>query len=125
MAALGECYEPEKWRKCTDAERETMSGESMKLNDTELINVNFGNKTNSGDASNDSNAQPAHDVLRTSPEGPLKVLTSGTYRGLSGASQGTNTKMDDLMKKLFIRCNCPGITHLFLFFTGRANIQKF
>ena len=32
-------------------------------------------------------------------EGPLKVPTSGTYRGPSGDSQGTNTKTDDLMKK--------------------------
>ena len=30
------------------------------------------------------NTQPAHDVPRTSPEGLLKVLTSGTYRGHSG-----------------------------------------
>ena len=28
--------------------------------------------------------QPTHDVPGTSPEGPLKVLTSGTYRQLSG-----------------------------------------
>ena len=28
-------------------------------------------------------SQPAHDVPGTSPEGPLKVLTSGTYRGPS------------------------------------------
>ena len=30
--------------------------------------------------------QPAHDVPGTSPEGPLKVLTSGTSRGPSGDS---------------------------------------
>ena len=30
---------------------------------------------------------------KTSLVGPLKVLTSGTYRGPSGESQGTNTKM--------------------------------
>ena len=34
------------------------------------------------------NTQPAHDIPGTSPEGPLNVLTSGTYkwtfRGLSG-----------------------------------------
>ena len=35
------------------------------------------------------------DVPGTSPEGPLKVLTSGTSRGPSGDSQGTNTKIDD------------------------------
>ena len=28
--------------------------------------------------------QPAHNVLGTSPEGPLKVVTSGTYREPSG-----------------------------------------
>ena len=47
----------------------------------------------------------ARDVLGTSPEGPLKVLMSGT-----------NTKIDDLMKKLFFRCNSPCYTHLFLFY---------
>ena len=69
--------------------------------------------------------RPAHDVPRTSPEGPLKVLTSGTYRGPSGDSRGTNSKTDNLMKKLFFRSNSPCITYLFLFFTGRTNIQKF
>ena len=68
--------------------------------------------------------QPARDVPWTSPEGPLKVLTSGTSRGPSGDSQGTNTKIDDLMKNLFFRCNSPCFTHLFLFFTGKTNIQK-
>ena len=67
----------------------------------------------------------AHNVPGTSPEGPLKVLMTGTYRGSSCDSQGTNTKIDELMKKLFCRCNSPCITHLFLFFTGRTNIQKF
>ena len=33
---------------------------------------------------------------------PLKVLMSRTYRGPSRDSQGTNTKTDDLMKKLFL-----------------------
>ena len=68
--------------------------------------------------------QPARDVPGTSPEGPLKVLTSGTSRGPSGDSQGTNTKIDDLMKKLFFRYNSPCFTHLFLFFTRKTNIQK-
>ena len=45
-------------------------------------------------------SQPSRDVPRTSPEGPLKVLTSGISRGPSGDSRGTNTKIDDLMKKL-------------------------
>ena len=71
------------------------------------------------------NTQPAHDVPRTSTEGPLKVLMSGTYKGPSGDSQGTNTKIDGCMKKLFFRSNSPCITYLFLFFTGRTNIQKF
>ena len=59
------------------------------------------------------------------PEGPLKVLTPGTYEGPSRDSQRINTKIDDLMKKLFFRRNSPCITYLFLFFAGRANIQKF
>ena len=42
----------------------------------------------------------------------------------SGDSQGTNTKIDDLMKKLFFRCNSLCFTHLFLLFTGKTNIQK-
>ena len=46
--------------------------------------------------------QPARDVPGTSPEGPLKVLTSGTSRGPSGDSQGTNTKINDLMKNWFL-----------------------
>ena len=49
----------------------------------------------------------------------------GLQKGPSGDSQGTNTKIDDFMKKLFFRSNSPGITYLFLFFTGRTNIQKF
>ena len=49
--------------------------------------------------------QPAHDVPGTSPEGPQKVLTSGTYRGPSGNPQGTKIKTDNLMKKLFFRSN--------------------
>ena len=54
-------------------------------------------------------SQPSHDVPGTSPEDPLQVLTSGTYRGPSGDSQGTNTKTDDLMKNLFFRSNSPCI----------------
>ena len=34
----------------------------------------------------ESLTQPAHDVPRTYPQGPLKVLTSGTSRGPSGDS---------------------------------------
>ena len=51
------------------------------------------------------NIHPTHDVPGTSPEGSLKVLLSGTYRGPSGDSQGTNTKIDDFMKKLFFSSN--------------------
>ena len=53
------------------------------------------------------NSQPTHDVLGMSPEGPLKILTSGTYRGSLGDSQWTNTKIDDFMEKLFFRSNSP------------------
>ena len=53
------------------------------------------------------NTQPVHNVLGTSPEGPLKVLTSETYRESSGDSQGTNTKIDGFMKKMFFRKNSP------------------
>ena len=51
-----------------------------------------------------------------SPEGSLKVLTLGTYRGPSGDPQGTNTKTDDLIKKLIFGSNSPCISYLFLFF---------
>ena len=71
------------------------------------------------------NTQLAHDVPGTSPEGFLKVLMSATYRGPSGDSQETNTKINDFMKKIFFRIISPCITYLFLFFTGRTNIQKF
>ena len=74
--------------------------------------------------SNFATTQPARDVPGTSPEGPIKVLTSETSRGPSGDSQETNTKIDDLMKKLFFRCNSPCFTQLFLFFTAKTNIQK-
>ena len=70
------------------------------------------------------NTQPAHDVHWKSTE----RLTSRTYKEPSGDSQGTNTKIDDFMKKLSFRSNSPFITYLFLFFTGRTNVlnvQKF
>ena len=56
---------------------------------------------------------------------PLKVLISETYRGPSGNSQVTRTKTDDLMKKLSFIDNSPCIACLFLFYTRRANNQKF
>ena len=71
------------------------------------------------------NTRPAREAPGTSPEGSLNVLTSGTYRGPSGDSQGTNTKIDVFIKKMFFRSNSPCIIYLFLFFTGRKNIQKF
>ena len=75
--------------------------------------------------------QPAYDVPGTSFEGPLKILKSETCRGLPGDSQGTNTKIDDFMRKKKFRSNSPCITYLqiyyifdfcFCFFTGRTNI---
>ena len=61
---------------------------------------------------------------RDAPEGPLKVLMSGTYKGPSGDSQRTNTKIDDFMKKLFSRSNSPCITYLFLFFLQEEPLFK-
>ena len=71
--------------------------------------------------------QPAQDNLGTFLEGPLKVLTSGTYREPSGDSQGTNTNfmVYDLLTKLYFRNNIPCITCLFLSFSGKTNIQMF
>ena len=46
------------------------------------------------------NTQPTHEVPWRSPEGPLKVLTSGTYKGPSGGSLETNTKIHDFMQKI-------------------------
>ena len=63
-------------------------------------------------------SQPARNVMGTSPEGPIKVLT---FRELLKDQQ----KIDDLMKKVFFKCNSPCFTHLLLFFTGKTNIQKF
>ena len=54
MAATPECYEPENKRKCTEPERERMSDGLMELNDTELILINFGDKTDSDNGSNGS-----------------------------------------------------------------------
>ena len=54
MAATPECYEPENKRKFTEPERERMSDDLMELNDTELILINFGDKTDSDNGSNGS-----------------------------------------------------------------------
>ena len=72
----------------------------------------------------EGSSQPAHDVSGTSPEGPLKVVTSGTYRGPSGDPQGTNIKNDNLVKKLFFRSNSSCITYLFLFFYRNNKFSK-
>ena len=65
-------------------------------------------------------SQPARNVPGTSPEGPLKVLTCGTFRGLLGEQQ----KIDDLIKKVFFRCNSLCFTQLLLFFTRKTNTQE-
>ena len=54
MAATPECCQPENKRKFTEPERERMNHDLMELNDTELIHINFGDKTDSDNASNDS-----------------------------------------------------------------------
>ena len=43
------------------------------------------------------NTQQAHDVQGTSPEGPLKVLESETYKGPSEDSQDIKTKNEDFI----------------------------
>ena len=70
------------------------------------------------------NTQPAHDVPGTFPESLLKVLTSGTYRGPSGDSQGTNTKIDDFMKKLFFRSIRVLVLHICFCFLQEEQIFK-
>ena len=67
--------------------------------------------------------QPTHDFPRTSPEGSLSVLMSGTYREPSGDSQGTNTKTDDLMKKMFFRSNSLAL-HIYSCFLQEEQIFK-
>ena len=61
------------------------------------------------------------DVPWRFPKGPNVKPTRETTRD----TKETNTKIDDFMKKLFLRSNSPCITCLFLFFAGRTNIQKF
>ena len=63
--------------------------------------------------------QPARDASGTSPEGSLKVLTSGISRGPSGDSYRTKKKIDDFIKKVFFRCNSLLFIHLLLFFTEK------
>ena len=47
-------YKPENKRKFTEPERERMSDDVRELNDTELNHIHFGDKTDSDNASNDS-----------------------------------------------------------------------
>ena len=70
-------------------------------------------------------SQPTCDVLGTFPEGSLKFLKSRNSRGPSKDSQGTKTKIDDLMKEVFFRSNSCCFIDLFLLFTGKRNIEKF
>ena len=69
MAATRECYEPENKRKCTEQERERMSDDLMELNDTELNYINFCDKTDPDNASNDSDedflAKKAHFIVNS------------------------------------------------------------
>ena len=44
---VAHCYEPENKRKCTEPERERMSGDLMELNDTDPNYINFGDETDS------------------------------------------------------------------------------
>ena len=76
---------------------------------------NFYDNNNYIDYKSNEGTPLAYDVPGTSPEGPLKVVTSRTYRGLSGGPQGTNTKTDNLMKKLFFRSNTSSITYVSCF----------
>ena len=61
------------------------------------------------------------DVPWSSPKGSNVRDLQGTLRGLLGDQQ----KIDNLMKKVFFRCNSSCFTHLLLFFTGKTNMQKF
>ena len=72
-----------------------------------------------------SPTQPENYALGMSPEGSLKVLTSGTYKGSSGDSQGTNTKTDELTKKLFFKSNSPCITYVILFSAGKKKFKSY
>ena len=68
-----------------------------------------------------------HENIMTSADGPLKVLDvqeqQENFRRWK--SQGTNTKIDYLMKKSVFENKSHCITYQFLFFTGRTSIQKF
>ena len=57
-----------------------------------------------------------------SQEHPLKVLTSRTYRRPSGDSQGTNTKIDDLMK-IFLEAIVL-VLHIYSYFYRKKKYSK-
>lgn len=65
---------------------------------------------------------PASNVPGASPEGLPKVPTS--FRGPSGESQVTNTKIGDLITKSILRSNSRYITYLFLFFNRKSKYLK-
>ena len=57
---------------------------------------------------------------RPSFEGCLKVLTSGAYMGPSRDSQGTNTKIDDIIKNIFLDAIVL-VLHIYFCFFYRKN----
>ena len=67
----------------------------------------------------------SRDVLWRFPKGPKVKPTQETTRDPQGPLRRPIQKLMILWKKMFLRSNSPCITYLFLFFTGRTNIQKF
>ena len=65
--------------------------------------------------------RPPEDIPWKSPNDCNVQELQGTFRGLLVHQQ----KNDDVMKKVFFRCNSICFTHLLLIFTGKTNIQKF
>ena len=63
-------------------------------------------------------SQPARNVVGTSPEGPIKVLT---FRELLKDQQ----KIDNLMKKVFFKCNSPCFTHIYCFLLEKQIFKSF
>ena len=64
------------------------------------------------------------DVPGTFPEGTLKVLTSWIYRGPSGDSWETNTKLDDLIKKKVFLDKIILVLHIYYHFLLEKQIFK-
>ena len=58
-----------------------------------LLYLESNGKKNSGRQQGQGWTQPACDVPGTSPEGPLKVLTSGTSGDLQGTLSGPTKKL--------------------------------